>query len=287
MLKRFIVSLMAVVVGVVAFAPPAHAALQYYYATGQWGWSSGSVPVSAAANITVWKPSLAVADYHTLAALAVTSANEKSNVEVGWTVDPILNGNSEPHLYIHWYRDVAGVKTGCGYNGQTPNSCGITNPWVDNPAAGVLNAGDELTESTSGGTTITLKVGIDYNSTDCGAAPNGWWVRAWYSTGTSAYIGCYKDTNWSGVSPTFTDIHQVKTYGEAAVNSASSSTQMGSGVCPAAVPVFNTTAFIGSVQTNLGLTTLTYSNTDPTHFKYKDVSTSSFYYGGDNASVAC
>lgn len=265
---------------VLGLGSPAHAALTYFYATGQWGWSSGAVPTSGSANIGIWKPTLTAGDFHSLAELAVTSADGQQVVEVGWTVDPALNPNSEPHLFVYWWKN----GNPCGYNGAAaPAGCGsVASPWVDY-AATSLDVGDELTESTSGVSVSTLKVGIVYSTTDCGSAPNGWWVTAYYSGAAAQYIGCYKDTNWSGTSPAFTDVHQVKAFGEVAANVAGPTTQMGSGVCPAATPVDLTTAKIGSVQTNLGLLSLSFSATDTTKYNKVNVSGSTFYYGGDGS----
>lgn len=283
MLKKFSISLMAGLLAVVAMlsnASPVQAALSYMYASGTWAYSAGTVPHQASANLTIWKPTVTAGDFHSVSQIAVQSQNSNQIVEVGWNVDNALYGDNEPHVFVHYWKD----GFDCGYNGvATPANCGsIAAPWVDNAAVS-MDAGDELTESISGGTVTTLKVGIDYSTTDCGGAPNGWWVRAWYSTGTAQYIGCYKDTNWSGVSPTFNNFHLYQAFGEVAVNVANPTTLMGSGVCPAAVPVFNTTAFIGSVSTNLGLTTLSFNSTHPTKYKHQSISSSSFYMGGDGS----
>jgi hypothetical protein len=68
-------------------------------------------------SFPVYKPRLADTDSHTLAELAVTSQlaiDRRDTVEVGWTVDRVLNGDDSPHLFVyHW---VAGQ--GIGYNGQ-------------------------------------------------------------------------------------------------------------------------------------------------------------------------
>lgn len=283
MLKKLIASAIATVALLAASALPAQAALTYFYSKGYWVYSSGTVPTTSAANITIWKPTITSGDFHSLGQIAIQSDDQQQAVEVGWTVNPALNGDNEPHVFVHWYKD--GVA--CGYNGAAaPAGCGsVASPWVDNAANTDLNAGSELTESIAGSnaTITTLKVGIDYSTTDCGAAPNGWWVRAYYSTGTAQYLGCFKDTNWTGTSPTFNNLHVLQAYGEVAANVSSPTTLMGSGVCPAAVPVFNTTAFIGSVQADSTNRTLTMSSTDSTKYKHVGVSASSFYYGGDGS----
>lgn len=275
MIKRISLLLTAALLAVLGVGSPALATVTYYHVQGAQGFTTGTIPDYAKGNFTVWNPSVNSGD-HSLGELLVRDASTDNVVEVMWRK---TSSDSAPHLAIYWWKN--GV--GCGYNGVT--GCSVTTPWVDNAAA-TLHPGDTLNASTGTTTPITIKFTIAYSTTDCGTAPNGWWIQAYYSTGTAQYIGCYKDTNWSGVSPTFNNIHNVAAYGEVALTGVTPTTQMGSGVCPAAVPVFNTTAFIGSVQTGVGvgaptLATLTYTDTDATKYAHKDVSTSSFYYGGD------
>ena len=42
------------------------------------------------------KPALATSDYHSLAELAVQSADGNHIVEVGWNVDRVVNGDDDP-----------------------------------------------------------------------------------------------------------------------------------------------------------------------------------------------
>lgn len=65
------------------------------------------------ADITVAKPNLAPGDDHTLAEIAVESADGQQIVEVGWTVGA---GDPEPRLFVyHWVNNQETCYNGCGY----------------------------------------------------------------------------------------------------------------------------------------------------------------------------
>jgi hypothetical protein len=62
------------------------------------------------------QPYVAPEDYHSLAELAGESADAQNIIEVGWTVDPSLNGDSNPHLFVfHWVAGAPTCYNGCGY----------------------------------------------------------------------------------------------------------------------------------------------------------------------------
>ncbi|MDH6577897.1 neprosin family prolyl endopeptidase [Kitasatospora sp. MAP5-34] len=53
---------------------------------------------------------------HSLQELAVQSADRKSTVEIGWTVDFGLNGDTRPHLFVyHWVDGAESCYNGCGF----------------------------------------------------------------------------------------------------------------------------------------------------------------------------
>ncbi|GAA1956612.1 neprosin family prolyl endopeptidase [Kitasatospora viridis] len=53
---------------------------------------------------------------HSLQELAVQSADQKSTVEVGWTVDLGLNGDLRPHLFVyHWVDGQESCYNACGF----------------------------------------------------------------------------------------------------------------------------------------------------------------------------
>ncbi|WP_042364055.1 neprosin family prolyl endopeptidase [Streptacidiphilus neutrinimicus] len=55
-------------------------------------------------------------DSHSLQELALQSADQKSTVEIGWTVDLGLNGDLLPHLFVyHWVDGQESCYNGCGF----------------------------------------------------------------------------------------------------------------------------------------------------------------------------
>ncbi len=68
------------------------------------------------AYLTQHSPSLSSSSAHSLAEVAGQSADQKETVEVGWTVDQALNGDSNPHLFVfHWVNGVPTCYNGCGW----------------------------------------------------------------------------------------------------------------------------------------------------------------------------
>ncbi|RSM62115.1 DUF239 domain-containing protein [Actinoplanes sp. ATCC 53533] len=70
------------------------------------------------ANLTIEQSKLLGGDYHTLAEIAVRSADEESKqtVEVGWNVDPSVNGDTDPHLFVfHWREGKPQCYNACGF----------------------------------------------------------------------------------------------------------------------------------------------------------------------------
>jgi hypothetical protein len=70
----------------------------------------------ASAEWGQFQPRLAPSDSHSLAELAVESADGEQIVEVGWTVDAQLNGDKLPHLFVfHWVDGKGACYNGCGW----------------------------------------------------------------------------------------------------------------------------------------------------------------------------
>jgi hypothetical protein len=64
--------------------------------------------------MTVSRPALAAGDFHSLGEMAAESADGRNIVEVGWTVDRGLFGDSEPHLFVfHWVNGAPTCYNGC------------------------------------------------------------------------------------------------------------------------------------------------------------------------------
>jgi hypothetical protein len=203
----------------VAAAPTKERTVVFHYAeASQLGETEGTW-----ANLTIEDPVLAKGEYHTLAELAVRSADMQQIVEVGWTVDRSVNGDNDPHLFVyHW---VDGVKT-------CYNKCGFKlrlRPDPDNPK--VMVPGVEP------GAIMPLesqkRFGIVHEN-------GGWWIAY-----DSDYIGHFPDSNWQG---RFTKAGYTQWFGEVASPTEVPCSEMGSGL-----PVSKgAAARIGTIAMNNG-----------------------------------
>jgi Neprosin len=169
--------------------PAPGADVKYFYAAGQQSADNGG----SYANLTISKPALAKSDYHTLAEIAVQSADGRQAVEIGWTVDRNANGDDDPHIFVyHW---IDGKQT-C-YNG-----CGFA-PYSDS-----VKPGDTLPADTS------KRFGIQHSG-------GNWWLA--YDT---EWVGSFPDSQWGG---RFTRGAQAQWFGEVAASSSRPCTEMGDG----------------------------------------------------------
>jgi hypothetical protein len=165
----------------------------FFYNVG----SQAAVTDGFYANVTIARPALDTGDAHTLAELAVQSADGRQIVEIGWTVDRSLNGNGDPHLFVyHWVNGGETCYNGCGFVQQSPT----------------VRPGDTLAAGTA------TKFGIQYS----GAA---WWVTA----GTE-WIGYFPERLWldQGVA-SFARTGLIQVFGEVAAGSGQPCSEMGTG----------------------------------------------------------
>ncbi|BCJ51695.1 hypothetical protein Asp14428_31700 [Actinoplanes sp. NBRC 14428] len=178
-------------------APPAPAGVAdaadtkwwYYYAGGrQTGETDGGW-----VDLTVHKPVVQPGEYHTLAELAVQSADSNQIVEVGWTVDPKTNKDNEPHLFVYYWKD----RTRSCYN-----KCGFTQ------ISKTVKPGDVLPVG------ATKRFGIQHYN-------NRWWVAY-----DSEWVGYFLDELWEG---RYTKAGLVQWFGEVTGDDASPCTDMGNG----------------------------------------------------------
>jgi hypothetical protein len=210
-----------------------------------------TAPTSVNALATVDNPWLSVNyEWHTLAEVALSSANGQQTVEVGWTEDPTTFGDSKPRLFV--YSWVNGV--GQGYNAHFTNY-----------ASRVNTVGDDLTSF------------ID-------TVPQfGWTYSAgnWWASFNGSYLGYFPGSNWSGVTPTFNNAHLIQFFGEISGRS-SPCTDMGSN--PAVLATSTTGSKFSSITYD-GLSTGVsvapfYTNAAWYNAALIAGSTRTFYYGG-------
>ncbi|GAA3955818.1 hypothetical protein GCM10022629_81370 [Amorphoplanes auranticolor] len=175
--------------GTVEAAAAADRVVNFHYAVGaQVGETDGTW-----ASLTIEKPKLVEGDYHTLAELAVRSADSQQTVEVGWTVDRSVNGDDDPHLFVFFWKD--GVP-------QCYNACGWTQIHKTIKPGATLPVGTQK------------RFGIVHDG-------NAWWIA--YNT---EYLGYFHDSNWEG---RFTRAGLSQWFGEVASPSLTPCTQMGNG----------------------------------------------------------
>lgn len=95
----------------------------YYAVAAETGIGGGSDYANGAtATSTTYATYKRSTDYHTLWETAVQSSDSGDVVEVGWNIDPALNGDSNPHLFTFWWDDGVGkCYNGCGITDITTN----------------------------------------------------------------------------------------------------------------------------------------------------------------------
>ncbi|MFF5080583.1 neprosin family prolyl endopeptidase [Actinoplanes sp. NPDC000266] len=152
------------------------------------------------ANVTISKPRLEESDYHSLAELALQSADGRQIVEVGWTVDRLVNGDDDPHLFVfHWVDKKPTCYNGCGFVPYSKN----------------IKPGDTLPQDTS------KKFGIQYFK-------NAWWIA--YDT---EWVGYFPEALWNEQGISFNRSGLIQVFGEVASTTTTPCwTQMGNGKKP-------------------------------------------------------
>jgi hypothetical protein len=197
--------------GVAAMADPtaAYPPANYFYSSAfQFAPNTGSY-----ANFVISKPTLGPADYHSLAEIAVQSADGRQIVEVGWTVNRAMHGDNDPHLFVYHWVD---RQESCY------NSCGFV------PYSRTIVPGMKLPEG------VQKRFGIQYFMD--GDGNGAWWIAY-----DSEWVGFFPDDLWQG---RFTSSGLVQWFGEVASPNARPCSEMGNGE-PAAE---KTAARIGTIS---------------------------------------
>jgi hypothetical protein len=196
-------------------------------------------------NVTIAKPTLGTADYHTLAELASQSADGKQIVEVGWTVDRALNGDDDPHLFVyHWVNRVTSCYNGCG--------------WV------------QVSKSVKPGDTLAVgakKFGLQYSG-------GAWWVSF-----DSEFIGYFPASLWTAVDIAFSRAGLIQVFGEVASTTTKPCSQMGNGV----LGTDKTAAAMGSATYVNGPSVALNVSTTADFYAVNRLSDRTFQYGGPGA----
>ena len=200
------------------------------------------------ANVSIAKPTLGAKDFHTLAELAVQSADSNQIVEVGWNVDPSVNGDTDPHLFVyHW---INGAET-------CYNACGFVQ------SSATVKPGATLTYG------VAKRFGIQFSA-------GAWWISF-----DSEFIGSFPETLWTsqGVA-SFNRTGFVQTFGEVAASSTAPCTQMGNGLLGTNAAA----AVLGSISYTNGPTVALTVKSNSDVYAVNALSTRTFQYGGPGAS---
>lgn len=243
----------------------------YFYNTAQQYPAANTIGVASSGVSAI--PALSGAN-HSLGEIAVMKDDTNQNLaEIGWNVDPGVNGDSSVHLFCYWWKNGKGQ----GYNGGT----GFV-PW-SSPSA---TCGQNI--SSTVGTTV--RYGIVHDG-------SAWWLA--YNNG---WVGYYPDTLWSstayGTPPsnspavTWNTIGYYQVFGEIAYNgpstqpAATACADMGNGALgtstsPLPARWASTQTEVGTTWSNAALTTGT--NAYPTYWYGYLITAMSFRYGGPGA----
>ncbi|BAL85630.1 hypothetical protein AMIS_4100 [Actinoplanes missouriensis 431] len=172
-----------------ASAPTTKPTVNYLYSVG----SQAAVSDGAYASLTISKPTLAKTDYHSLAELAVQSADGSQIVEVGWTVDRTVNGDDDPHLFVfHWVDRKPTCYNTCGFVQYSKN----------------IFPGDVLAQDKY------ARFGIQFFN-------DAWWIAF-----DSEWVGYFPGKLWGDE---FTKTGLVQVFGEVAAATPKPCTEMGNG----------------------------------------------------------
>jgi hypothetical protein len=164
---------------------------KYLYATTRT--LTGAYTAGAGATILQGDPALGVGDAHSLAEIWVASEDRMQIVELGWTVDPLVNGDIQPRLFVfHWIDGNQTCYNGCGFRQVAATK---------RPGMRVI-----------AGEAHRYEIKLVYFD---------WWV---FYDGEA--IGYFPHTEWGG---RFLKAAQVLWYGEVAAATTTPCTQMGNG----------------------------------------------------------
>ncbi|MFJ7248755.1 neprosin family prolyl endopeptidase [Kitasatospora sp. NPDC098652] len=229
-------------------ATTAHAAQCWFgacfsYVTGR----QQTTTAGAAVTMYVADPTGVPANGHSLQELSLQSTGgtvSGNTVEIGWTVDPQVNGDYLPHLFVfHWI------------NGQ-PTS---------------YNTGFVPTSS-------TVRPGMALPPG--GSVRLAWWNSNgnWWAYYDNTPIGYFPGSTWSG---TFTTAQIVSAFGEVAADSQTSCTQMGDGLYGSQAGSSSISDY--QLYGSSDQPRFTVSATDPSYYNYGAASATSFRLGGPGA----
>lgn len=223
----------------------------YLYVT--YGQPSGTATSGAGATMVQGNPALAAGDAHTLGELAVQSADLQQIVEIGWTVDALVNDDVHPRLFVfHWVDGQPTCYNGCG--------------WVQVSATRM--PGMRVVPGEAAAYAIKLVNG-------------DWWL---YYQGEG--IGYFPGSLWGG---RYTASGYVQWFGEIAAGSAEPCSEMGNGrrgSDPAAASMTEL-YLVGTDGTELPAQASPGAITNSALYSLGQMTSTSFAFGGPGSPFGC
>ena len=196
-------------------------------------------------NVNISKPELSRKDYHTLGELALQSADGKQIVEIGWSVDRVVNGDDDPHLFVyHWVDRQTTCYNGCGFVQYSKT----------------VIPGDTLTVDTQ------KKFGIQYFN-------GAWWVAY-----DSEWVGYFPELLWNEQGVKFSKSGLIQVFGEVASTSEDTCTDMGNG--RRADVDKSTSSFMSKVQYINGPDVAMFMRSTTKAYPLTILNSNTFRYGG-------
>jgi hypothetical protein len=183
---------------------------------------------------------------HSLQELALQNSDQTSTVEVGWTVDPQLDGDSLPHLFVyHWVNGQESCYNGCGFV----------------QVSGSVRPGMEVAPG------VAATYAVLYSG-------GNWWV--YYN---NQAVGYFPGSLWGG---SYTSAQLVTAFGEVASADPVSCTQMGDGRFGSS----SGSSWIGGFQLfgSSDAPSFTVTATDPGEYDAGSATATSFHLGGPGAA---
>lgn len=147
------------------------------------------------AYLSVAAPAVDSGDSHSLAEVAAISPDGREVVEVGWTVDRGVNGDSQPHIFVfHWVNGTPRCYNACGYQQQSP----FLYPGIAlSPGSGPFRFAIQHFEG-------------------------NWWLGV-----GGEWMGFFPGSEWT--SPPYTELGVAQWFGEVAAPPGPTCTDMGTG----------------------------------------------------------
>ncbi|MEY9895199.1 hypothetical protein ABIA31_008888 [Catenulispora sp. MAP5-51] len=216
----------------------------YSYVTGR----QDAAATGASVDMYQADPYGVASNGHSLQELALQNTYDTTTadtIEIGWSVDPGVNGDYQTHLFVyHWVNG----------QGTCYNACGFVQ------TSSTVRAGMTLTPGATGRFSL-----VNYNG--------DWW--AYYN---NVPFGYFPGSLWGGA---FTTAYSISSFGEVASSNQMACTQMGDGAYGSSPGSSSISGF--ELYGSDAAPDFTVTATDPGYYDYGAATATSFNLGGPGA----